>query len=819
MSQISSAFRAVDIRQKPSPLIIGERLNAQGSRRAKRLVLDDNIDGLVALAREQVDDGAHCIDVCVATTERSDEKDMMLRLVKQLSFEIDAPLVIDSTIPEIVASAVEHTPGKPLINSINLEGDGSRFDDLAPVMAKYGTPAIAMCIGPKGMAKTPQEKLDTAKLLYSKGAEHGLRANQFVFDVLTFTLGTGESEYADAGNNTLEGIRAVHAEMPDSFTVLGLSNISFGLMPQARRLLNSVFLHHAVRAGLDAVIVNMRDIVAYPQITRSERDLAESLIFNTSENAVSELVAHFERDGRGSAQATREPSIDPALSASARCTFKIINRIRDGIEDDIVAAIAEKIPGASPPVDRVLDVPRQKAHDGALETLNSDLLPAMKEVGDRFGAGEIILPFVLKSAECMKAAVAELERHLIKAGEASKGSIVLGTVEGDVHDIGKNLVKTILENNGYVVYDLGKQVPLQKFVEKIRETRADAVGLSALLVHTSKRMAEFVEYARKNGMEMPILCGGAAIHSNFVNRIAKDGGTYEHGVFYCNTMFDGLDIMERIAAGESNTLVSEWRAKLDKWSEPEGPAKRSTPAKTITSVIPPAAPRLGIPMRLAASEIPLVEVWPLLDKKSLFKLSWGVRGRAGAAAEADHEVLYEEWKSRVVSESLLDPRIVYGYFECHNAGDGRLVVDTGGAKGVEFGFPRVGGASITDYFGENDIVAFQAVTVGTRVAEVIEEWNAKDRYTDAYYLHGLAVEVAEALAAWTHARIRSELGIGDRGLRYSWGYPSCPDISQHRLVWDLIKPAESGMTLTSHHQIVPEYSTAAIIVHHPEASY
>lgn len=819
MGRLSSALGVVDIRQTPAPLIIGERLNAQGSRRAKRLVLGDDIDGLVGLAREQVSDGAHCLDVCVATTERTDEKEMMLRLVKQLSLEVEAPLVIDSTLTDVVSAAVEHTPGRPLINSINLEGTGSRFDDLAPVMAKYGVPAIAMCIGPDGMAKTPQEKLDVAKALHSKGAEYGLASDQFVFDVLTFTLGTGEAEYADSGSHTLEGIRRVSEELPDSFTVLGLSNISFGLSPPARRLLNSVFLHHAVRAGLDAVIVNINDIIAYSQIGRSESELAESVIFNTSEHAISNLISHFDGASDTAGSSSRAPTIDPELDASQRCTFRIVNRIRDGIEADVLAAIAEKIPGAKAPTDGKLDADPEIAHKAALETLNSDLLPAMKTVGDKFGAGEIILPFVLRSAECMKAAVGELERHLTKAGTSSKGTIVLGTVYGDVHDIGKNLVKTILANNGYTVHDLGKQVPLQMFVDKIRETNADAVGLSALLVHTSAQMKEFVNYARKNNLQIPILCGGAAIHSNYINRIAKDGGIYSHGVFYCNTMFDGLDVMEKIASGKGDSLVTEWKAKLELWHEPAAPMKRKDAPRNIQPARLPTSPQLGKIVRLDSTEIPLGELWPLVDKKSLFKMSWGVRGKAGAKLESEHEVLYEEWKEKIASKQWFDPHVVYGYFGCHNKGNGILQVDAPGLDGIEFEFPLASGAHLSDYFGENDVVAFQSVTIGSKVADQVKSYNDNNEYADSYYLHGIAVEAAEALAAWTHQRIRSEMGIGDRGLRYSWGYPSCPDLSQHELVWKLLRPEESKMTLTSRHQIVPEYSTAAIIVHHPDASY
>ncbi|MGD8300428.1 MAG: dihydropteroate synthase, partial [Nitrosopumilaceae archaeon] len=542
--RISSALKAVELKQEPAPLIIGERINTQGSRKAKQLVLADDYDGLLDLARTQVEDGAHCLDVCVATTERSDEKQFMLNLVKKLSLEIDAPLVIDSTDPEVIESAIVQIPGKPIINSINLEGDGSRFEKLAPLMAKYGLPAIALCIGPKGMAKTPQQKLETAELLYETGKKYGLKEDQFIFDVLTFTLATGEDEFLDAGKNTLEGIRLVKERFPKAFTTLGLSNISFGLVPYARKILNSVFLYHAVKSGLDSAIVNAKEIIPYGEIDKKERKLAEDLIFNSHPNALSDLISYFEKAGPQAGKVSKKVDVDPSWPAGKRSNFRIVNRLKDGIENDVVAAIAEKLGKNELIKDDngvlSLDASQEITHDGAIKTLNEDLLPAMKEVGDKFGSGELILPFVLKSAECMKAAVGELEKYLLQKEGTTKGKLVLGTVYGDVHDIGKNLVKTIFQNNGYTVYDLGKQVPLQKFLEKIDEVKPDAVGLSALLVSTSKQMQFFVEHARKNKLNIPILCGGAAINSNYINRIAKQDGLYESGVFYCNTMFEGL---------------------------------------------------------------------------------------------------------------------------------------------------------------------------------------------------------------------------------------------------------------------------------------
>ena len=825
--RVSSALKAVELKQEPAPLIIGERLNTQGSKKAKEMVLANDFDGLVDLARAQVEDGAHCLDVCVATTERPDELEFMIKLVKRLSLEIDAPLVIDSTDPKVIEAAVTQIPGRPIINSINLEGDGGRFHALAPLMARYGLPAVAMCIGPKGMAKTAQEKVDTAQLLYDTGNKYGLQPWQFIFDVLTFTLATGEAEFADSAKNTLEGIRLVKDRFPEAFTTLGLSNVSFGLPAAARKVVNSVFLYHALKAGLDTVIINARDIIAYPGIDAAQKKLAEDLIFNNHPNALAELIAYFEGEkAKVASSAGKRVEVDPSWDADKKCHFRIVNRLKDGIEADVVQAIAGRIPGAKLE-DGSIVAKREDAHDAAVQVLNLVLLPAMKEVGDKFGAGELILPFVLKSAECMKAAVAELEKYLIKQEGVSKGKLVLCTVYGDVHDIGKNLVKTIFANNGYTVYDLGKQVPMQKILEKIDEVKPDAVGLSALLVSTSKQMQYFVEHARKSGMAIPVLCGGAAINSNYINRIAKDGGIYEPGVFYCKTAFDGLRVMNALASGDRVQFVAEWRSRVDRWTEKKVVTKPAElPNSGIRPTQPPVPPHVNKRVRIEPLDVDLAQVWKHISKKSLFVLQWGVRGKG--ASESDPEKLFAEWTKRVIDEKLFEPRAVYGYFRCHNlapglGGVGRLAVDLPDGRQAVFEFPRSSKDKhlcLADYFGPDDIVAFQAVTAGTKVSEVIEQWNKQDRYTDAYYLHGLAVETAEAMAEWVNARIRKELGIGDkRGLRYSWGYPSCPDVMQHHLVWQILEPEKSGMGLTESGQIVPDQSTAAVVVHHPQAEY
>ncbi|MGZ5489580.1 MAG: vitamin B12 dependent-methionine synthase activation domain-containing protein, partial [Nitrososphaeraceae archaeon] len=772
-----------------------------------------------------------------------------------------APLVIDSTDPKVIESAIKQIPGRPIINSINLEGDGSRFHSLAPLMIKYGVPAIAMCIGPNGMAKTPKEKLETAQLLYETGKKYGLKPWQFIFDVLTFTLATGQEEFLDSAKNTLEGIKLVKENLPGCFTTLGLSNVSFGLPTRARKIINSVFLYHAIKCGLDSVIINPKDIVAYTDIGQEERKLAENLIFNLRNTALSDLISYYENE-TNTDQTNKKRSdggnskldIDPNWKFDKKCYYRIVNRLREGIEYDVVGAILDNLKDKDTKKvelsslkkstssssssssssslllnddDVIALLSKEELHEAAVKTLNETLLPAMKEVGDKFGAGEIILPFVLKSAECMKAAVAELEKYLIKKKDVSKGKIVLCTVYGDVHDIGKNLVKTILVNNGYSVYDLGKQVPLQTIVNKISEVNADAVGLSALLVSTSKQMQIFVDYAKEHNIQIPILCGGAAINTNYINRIAKNEGLYEQGVFYCKTAFDGLNVMNNLMSDKRNQYLSHWKEKVELWKEfkptsinVSQTANKHSGIKPVLS--PPIPPSIGLQIRLGLEDINLEDVWNFINKKSLFTLSWSFRGKAASGLSEEAEKLLIEWKKRVIDENLFSPKVVYGYFRCHNRNN-KLVVDSSKGNEVIFDFPRSTkgrNLCLTDYFGENDIVAFQSVTVGKKASYTIEKWNEENKYTDAYYLHGLAVETAEALADWTNSLIRKELKIDSkRGLRYSWGYPSCPDIAQHKLVWELLDPAKSDMTLTEAGQIVPDQSTAAIIIHHPEAEY
>src|SRR5688500_13843914 len=459
--RVSSAMRAITLHQDPPPLLVGERVNAQGSRKVKRLLLADDYEGILEVARDQVDSGAHVLDICVAVTERADEAEQMSKLVKLLSMSVETPLVIDSTEANVIEAALEHIPGRGIVNSINMENGRKRIDSVVPLVKKHGAAVIALTIDEVGMAKTRERKLEVAKAIYTIVVdEYGLAPEDIIYDCLTFTLATGDAEWIDSAHETIEGIRLIKRELPGVSTILGVSNVSFGLIPEARAVLNSVFLHHCVAAGLDAAIVNPAHITPYAEISLEEREMADDLVFNKRPDALQRFIEYFANLGGTGANAQAEKE-DPTASMTPeqKIHWMILHRKKDGIELDLDAAGVRENP---------------------VRVLNEVLLPAMKEVGDKFGAGELILPFVLQSAEVMKKAVKHLEQFLEKAEGYTKGKVVLATVYGDVHDIGKSLVNTILSNNGYTVFDLGKQVPVNTILDKAVEVGADAIGLSAL---------------------------------------------------------------------------------------------------------------------------------------------------------------------------------------------------------------------------------------------------------------------------------------------------------------------------------------------------
>jgi 5-methyltetrahydrofolate--homocysteine methyltransferase len=824
---VSSAMRATALRQEPAPLLVGERVNAQGSRKVKRLLLADDYEGILEVAREQQDSGAHVLDVCVAVTERGDEAEQMSKLVKLISMSVETPIMVDSTEAGVIEAALQHIPGRAIINSINMENGRKRIDDVVPIAKKHGAALVALTIDPVGMAKTRERKLEVARAIYDiVVGEYGLRAEDLIYDALTFTLATGDPEWIDSAHETVEGIRLIKRELPGVFTILGVSNVSFGLDPAARYVLNSVFLHHCVEAGLDAAIVNPAHITPYAEISTEQRALADDLVFNKRPDALQRFIDGFSSQKELD---TRQEKEDPTagMLPETKVHWMVLHRKKEGIEDALDAAGVREEP---------------------VRVLNEVLLPAMKEVGDKFGAGELILPFVLQSAEVMKKAVKHLETFLEKAEGYTKGKVVLATVYGDVHDIGKSLVNTILSNNGYTVFDLGKQVPVNTIIEKALEVGADAIGLSALLVSTSKQMPLCVQELDKRGIQIPVLIGGAAINRRFGRRAMFVDGerAYESGVFYCKDAFEGLETMDALQDSPerrlevTEKLVADARKDIYLQTNVGKDTRRGIEDGARSDVTQdhavPAAPFWG-PKVL--EDIPLDEVLDLLDLDELYRLQWGGRG---SGPEYDRMVKeeFEPALARLREEAKRDgwikPRAVYGYYPTQSVGNDIVVYepepyakDGSLVERTRFHFPRQDGRErlcIADYFrsatsGDVDVVAFQIVTVGDDATRRFEELQAKGEYSEAFYSHGIAVEAAEAVAEWLHRRVKRELGIpGGRGKRYSWGYGACPDLEDHQQLFALLPAEEAlGMELTSAFQLIPEQSTAAILVHHPQAKY
>lgn len=825
---LASPTQAVATVQEPAPFMIGERLNAQGSRVFKKMVLAEDYDGMIQVARDQIENGAHGLDISMAVTERTDEAEMMAKIVKRLSLEVPVPLIIDSTEPEVVEAALQKTGGRCLINSTNLEAGEAKSRKLFAMARKYSAAVMALTIDEQGMAKTAERKLEVAKRIHDLAVnEFGLIPSDLVFDDLTFTLATGEAEFRNSAIETLKGIELIKKELPGVRTSLGVSNVSFGLSPASRKVLNSVFLFHAEKAGLDMAIVNPAQIKPYAEISTEERQLAEDLIFNRSDDALATLINYFDQHTDTNEEQQKANPFE-GMNPAERLQARILKRQKNGVEADIDEILA-------------LD-PTRSDGEKAVEILNEVLLPAMKEVGDRFGAGELILPFVLQSAEVMKKSVAYLENYLEKVEGTSKGKLVLATVYGDVHDIGKNLVKTILVNNGYEVVDLGKQVPAELIISTAVAEKATAIGLSALLVSTSKQMPLIVNELHRRKLDIPVLVGGAAINPRFGWRILRgeDGNYYEPGVYYCKDAFEGLAVMDALSDPQKlATLKADtWRKAEHEFnmSETRQTNQRETP---VTKVKPaekiPTVQKWGVRV---VENLPLPLVAEHLNINELYRLSWGGKNTHGEAWKTLTQE-FDERRVRMVAEAQregwLKPRAVYGYWPVMAEGDELLVYDqdTINTKNPvvleRFAFPRQKGGeglSLVDYFlpigsARYDVVALQVVTVGQEATRRFAELEAQDRYTDAYFLHGLAVQMAEATADYLHEHIRAELGLAKgQGLRYSWGYPAIPELSDHAKVFSLLPAQEAlGMELTSAFQLVPEQSTAAIIVHHPEAKY
>src|SRR4051812_8106106 len=814
---VSSMIAAAPLVQEPAPTIVGERVNSQGSRKAKELLLADDYDGLLQVAEDQVEGGAHVLDLCVALTERTDEDEQMRLVAKKVALTQPAPIQVDSTEPEVIETALDQIPGRAIVNSVNLEAGRDKLDRVVPIAKAHGAALIALTIDEVGMAKTRDRKLEIATRIKDLVCgEHGMDPEALIFDALTFTLTTGDDEWKPSAVETIEGIRLIKSELPGVKTSLGVSNVSFGIGVPARSVLNSVFLHHCVEAGLDLAMVNPNHITPYGEIPDDERDLADDLVFNRRDDALERFIAHFESKSGEEEAEVADPTAH--MTPQEALHWHILRRKKDGVEAQIDASV-EGI--------------------GAVPTLNDVLLPAMKEVGDKFGAGELILPFVLQSAEVMKRAVAQLENYLDKIEGYTKGTVVLATVFGDVHDIGKSLVNTILTNNGYSVVDLGKQVPIGTILDAAQEHDATAIGLSALLVSTSKQMPLCVSELHERGLEYPLLIGGAAINRKFGLRANYPKGpdsdeTYAPGVFYCKDAFEGLAVMDKLVEGPAREQlveqVREQAAMLRETGEEEeelDTSDDSVRSKARVDVPVPTPPFWGV----RELEVDLDEVYPHLDTHVLFKLHWGGRGVKG---EEWRKLLAEDFRPRLErmwrEQTYLHPRALLGYFPCYSEGNEIVVLDpedreTELERLATPRQPKGDRIALADFFrpkdaGERDVIALQAVTAGDEVTELMARLEEEGEFAEQLFTHGIGVQTAEGMAEWLHWKVREDLGIPPtQGRRYSWGYPAVPEQSEHDKVDRLLGLSRIGIRLSGGHAVEPEQSTLALVAHHPQAGY
>ncbi|MBI5928517.1 MAG: methionine synthase [Chloroflexi bacterium] len=821
--QVASAMRNVSLIQDPGPTLIGERVNSQGSRAVKKMLLNNDYDGILNVALDQVDGGAHILDIGVALTERPDEADQMRTLVKKLAMSVSAPLVIDTTEADVAEAALAVYPGRGIINSINLEDGLAKIERTVPIALKHGAAVIALTIDEVGMAHTADRKLEIATRIRDICVnDYGMKPGDLIFDVLTFPVTTGQEELRNDAKETIDGIRLVKEKLPGVLTSLGVSNVSFGISPAARAVLDSVFLYQCLQAGLDMAIVNPKHIKPYAEIPEDQRQLANDLIFNRHIDALPNYIQYFEENQIAlESGAVADPT--EGMTAEQALHWHIVHRKKDRVEELIDESLTRQ---------------------SAVGVLNNVLLPAMKEVGDKFGSGELILPFVLQSAEVMKKAVAYLENFLERKEGSTKGTVILATVYGDVHDIGKNLVRTILSNNGYTVHDIGKQVPANTIIQAAIDYKADAIGLSALLVSTSKQMPLIVNELAKRNLNFPVLIGGAAINRRFGRRILflEDGGEpYQPGVFYCKDAFEGLDVMDKLTdPGQRKHFLEQ---TISEGYEELGRARPEVASAASGKSNVPPAPDIPTPPfwgTRTISSIPLENVFPHLHKPELYRLSWGAKNTQGKEWEklqVDFEERLAWMQQEAIRKGTLKPQAVYGYFPAQSDGDSLIIYDPKAWESngdtieiARFNFPRQPNGDflcLSDYYasvesGIVDVCPLQIVTAGQPASEHFDKLQNSDQYTEAYYFHGLAVQTAEATATFVNQHINRELGIpAKRGKRYSWGYPACPDLDDHQIVFQLLPEATQkiGMSLTSAFQLLPEQSTAAIFVHHPEAKY
>jgi len=839
----SSLYQSAPFRVDNPPTLIGERTNANGSKLFRDLLAKEEWEALVAMGREQVKEGAHMLDVCAAYVGRNEAADMR-EILTRFNKQITIPLVIDSTEANVIEEAMQYIAGKAVINSINMEDGEDRINKIVPLCKKYGAAVIALTIDEHGMAKTAESKLAIAKRIYDLVVnKYKMKPHDLIFDTLTFTLGSGDEEFRRSAIETIKSLRLIKKEFPDVHTSLGVSNVSFGLSPVSRQVLNSVFLHYAIEAGLDMAIVHASRILPLYKIDENGRELARQLVFDErrfegeGENKrlvfdpLTEFMAHF----AGKKKEEKE-SIVVSGTIEERLKNRIIDGNKVGMNSDLVEALKQYSP---------------------LEIINTILLDGMKVVGDLFGSGQMQLPFVLQSAEVMKSAVAYLEPLMEKKERGQKGTMVIATVKGDVHDIGKNLVDIILTNNGYKVVNLGIKCPVETMIHAAEEHHADAIGMSGLLVKSTLVMKENLEVLNEQKLTIPVILGGAALTRRYVEQDLKS--VYNGQVSYANDAFDGLHLMEAIKSGKKGNRKQEVEVNQEEvliGTEAKIALMLAEDEKTLKQSMIRADVEIPQPPFWGSKvieDISLDEIFKYVNETALIRGQWRVV--RGKSSEEEYRKLlsekiypeYEALKSKIKNEKLLQPKFIYGYFPCQSDGNDLIIYTMkeenpkSRAEWLRFTFPRQKNdrfLCISDYFapvssGKIDVVAFQMVTMGKAASEYSKKLFDSNEYKDYLYFHGLSVESAEALAELCHKKVREELGIagndapeirrlfsqGYQGSRFSFGYPACPNLEDHVKLFKLLKPERIGVTMTDEFMLNPEQSTDAIIVYHPEARY
>jgi 5-methyltetrahydrofolate--homocysteine methyltransferase len=833
---VASLYTHVPFQQDTTFLAIGERTNANGSKAFREAMAAGRYDECVEIARAQTRDGAHLLDVCIDFVGRDGVADMK-EIAGRFATAATLPLVLDSTEPPVIQAGLELLGGRAVVNSVNYEdGDGpdSRIAKMMPLVREHGAAVIALTIDEEGQARTADWKLSVAtRLIEDLTGNWGMRQSDIIVDTLTFPIATGQEETRRDAIETIEAIAELKRRYPAVQTTLGVSNVSFGLKPAARAVLNSVFLAECVQAGLDSAIVHASRIMPVNRIPDEQRQVALDLVYDRRRpdyDPLSRFLDLFEGVDMAAVKESRAAEL-ARLPLWERLKRRIIDGERNGLEADLDEGLAQR---------------------PALEIVNAVLLDGMKTVGELFGSGQMQLPFVLASAEVMKSAVGYLEPHMERTGDDGKGRIVLATVKGDVHDIGKNLVDIILSNNGYDVVNIGIKQPISAIITAADEHNADAIGMSGLLVKSTVIMRDNLSELNSRGMasRWPVLLGGAALTRAYVEQDLA--ALFDGEVRYARDAFEGLRLMDAVMAvkrGEEGAALPERRTR--KVNRPLRALDTSSDADATTRSDVAQLNELPEPPfwgARAVTGIALPEYVPYLDERATFMGQWGLKPSRGADGVSYEELVEEHgrprlrmWLDRARTEGLLEPAVVYGYFPCYSEGNDLVILDEDGKERERFTFPRQRRdrhLCLADFFasrdsGRTDVVAFQLATVGRRVSEATGELFAKNSYRDYLELHGLSVQLTEALAEYWHTRVRRELGFGDqdsdniedffrlgfRGARYSFGYPACPDLADRAKVARLLRPEEIGVELTEEMQLVPEQSTDALVVHHPEAKY